>query len=400
MTGALLLIKLDMAEVVHTMGFPQWGSLRYGCPCCDVILAELYNVRYIDNVSWPCKRHDAEAYELACSSCELDRVIPADTWRSLRATLHYDKRLYTHAFRGRCLQADMPALDLKKGDRLEPSHSLRDVGSDFDHLAWPQTFRFWRRSQETSTRHRNPLFSDDIGTSPDRTIAFDWLHCLSWGVFKTFLIWFVHQLWEANVFGVSGTGAALIIASVPLLKIRLFDWYAQERAAGRSHTEVQDLVPAMFGKWEDPKLSLFASEMNAFLLFSEALLEHVGHLLPNLQRIRACMTPLIRCYSLIKAHPFVFPPSACQEFLDCAKVHIIKAQALGISLVPKHHFFLEMSWKADYQGSPGLGACWTDESINRFLKQLSAGAHRAVFHGRVLDNFNLAYSWRAKRRRY
>ena len=398
--GCLLLIKQDMAEIVHTFGFPSWQSLRFGCPCCGASKDELYDVRDIDKFTWPWPRHDAAAYGQACSACELKRVITAGTWRHLRASLHYDKRPDSKAFRGRCLQADLAELNLKKGDRLEPSPTLLDTGCNFDQLIWPQTFTFWRRSEETTCRHRNPLYADDICTSPDKTTAFDWLHTLSWGVFKVFLTWFVHQLWEANVFGVPGKGDAVIIASTPILKSHLFAWYKREKAAGRVHTEVQDLIPSMFGNFNEPKLGLFASETNAFLLFSEALLDEIGSKLPDAKRIRSCIAPLTRCYALIKQYPCVFPPLVCQEFLDCAKVHLNKARALGIVLHPKHHYFLEMAWKADWQGSPGLGACWTDETINRFLKELAAGAHRAVFHERVLDNFGLAYSFRAKRKRY
>jgi len=244
------------------------------------------------------------------------------------------------------------------------------------------------------------LYSDDICTSPDTTNAFDWLHCLSWGAFRVFLIWFVHELWAANVFGVPGTGDAILISSTPVLKQLLFAWYKREKVAGRVHTEVQDLVPSMFGTFNEPKLGLFASETNAFLLFSESLLDQVGSKLPNARRIRSCLAPLTRCYALIKQYPYVFPPLVCQEFLDCAKVHVNKAKALGIQMIPKHHYFLEVAWKSYFQGSPGLGACLTDETINRFLKQVSASAHRAVWHERVLDNFGLAYSWRAKRKRY
>jgi len=396
----LLMIKADMAEYVHTFGFPAWNSLEYGCNCCASPKHELHNVTGIDYLTWPWPRLDAAAFELSCSSCELSRQVTADSWRLLRANLHYDKRTDSKAFRGRCLQADLPVLNLLKGDRLEPSQGLTDTGSNFDDLSWPQTFTFWRRSQETAVRHRNPLYNDDIGTSPDRTNSFDWLHCLSWGVFKDFLTWFVHELWAANVFRVPGTGDAIIMASTPVLKSQLFDWYRQEKLAGRTHTEVQDLVHTMFGTFSKPKLGLFASETNAFLLFSESLLARVGHMLPHSQRIQSCLTQLTRCYALIKQYPQVFPPHVCQEFLDCAKVHINKAKALGINLKPKHHFFLEMAWKAKFLGSPGLSACWTDETINRFLKMLSGHAHRRVWHRRVLDNFGVAYSFRSKRRRY
>ena len=67
--GCLLLIKQDMAEVVHTFGFVSWQSLRFGCPCCGASKDELYDVRDIDKFTWPWPRHDAAVYEQACSAC-------------------------------------------------------------------------------------------------------------------------------------------------------------------------------------------------------------------------------------------------------------------------------------------------------------------------------------------
>ena len=41
-------------------------------------------------------------------------------------------------------------------------------------------------------------------------------------------------------------------------------------------------------------------------------------------------------------------------------------------------------------GSPGLWACWLDESLNRVIKNIACTAHRAVFHKRLLAEFRAA----------
>ena len=62
---------------------------------------------------------------------------------------------------GRALAADIPALGLKKHDRLEPWTGLQYIGDEFDQLqptaARPVRVCLWRRSEETATRHRSPL---------------------------------------------------------------------------------------------------------------------------------------------------------------------------------------------------------------------------------------------------
>jgi hypothetical protein len=330
--ACLVLVKADGAEYVNTFGFPSWASNEEGCPCCSSPLTEFYDIAQINYFNWPWRRHDANAYNIACASCELSREITETTWRQLRASLHYDKRKKHDASRGRCLAVPLPELNLLAGDRLEPTPTHPDSGDGFDLLAWPQTFIFWRRSGETSTRHRNPLYSDEIGTSPDRTNSFDWLHCLSWGVFKDFLSWFVHELWAHNVYRVEGSGDTIILGSAHLLKRDLFEWYISEKSLGHVHTEVQDLTPSMFGTYAKPKLGLFASETNGFLLFAETLLDKFEHQLDHVQRIRTCLKQLIRCYRVIKLHPCVFHQKSAKIFWTVLRSTSRKPKFLAYTL--------------------------------------------------------------------
>ena len=43
-----------------------------------------------------------------------------------------------------------------------------------------------------------------LGTSPFRSIAADWLLCLSLGPFQLFLVLLIHRLIEANAWGIAG----------------------------------------------------------------------------------------------------------------------------------------------------------------------------------------------------
>ena len=62
---------------------------------------------------------------------------------------------------GRALKVDMPQIGKEKNDRLEPCATVQDVGETFDNLvvdhSRPIRVCFWRRSEETAIRHRNPL---------------------------------------------------------------------------------------------------------------------------------------------------------------------------------------------------------------------------------------------------
>ena len=79
--------------------------------------------------------------------------------------------------------AAVPRLRLEGGDRLEPSPSLPDTAA-FPALALPAQVVFWRErrlpggASLDSVVHENPLFAEDLGTSPSETLTVDALHSL------------------------------------------------------------------------------------------------------------------------------------------------------------------------------------------------------------------------------
>ena len=79
--------------------------------------------------------------------------------------------------RGRALDADIPGL--KKHDKLEPWTGLQDIGDEFDQLQPTAAHRvrvcFWRRSEETATRHRSPMLDTGLHTSVN-SLTNDILH--------------------------------------------------------------------------------------------------------------------------------------------------------------------------------------------------------------------------------
>ena len=80
---------------------------------------------------------------------------------------------------------------LNKGDRLEPSLCVMDVAS-IDARTPPLDLVFWRTTNETITKHRNPIFDDAIATSPAETLGIDWLHSISLGVLQFYVMHLLH----------------------------------------------------------------------------------------------------------------------------------------------------------------------------------------------------------------
>ena len=182
----LLYVKGDWAEWAHTLAMQTSRNKWCPCPLC-----------FGNHFSWhtgypnmfvfglPFGERGEDDHHAACAACEIHLHI-AHEWQ--RADI-FDVGKLTYLKgklgRGRTLRYDVPRLGLCKGDRLEPSGTLLDVGL-FDEHPLPFDVVFWRthyigRATSDPFVHRNPLWDPVLHTSPHRTLAIDALHALYLG---------------------------------------------------------------------------------------------------------------------------------------------------------------------------------------------------------------------------
>ena len=83
---------------------------------------------------------------------------------------------------------------------------------------------------------------------------------------------------------------------------------------------------------------------------------------------------------------------------DLTVDHLRHAIAAGIHLVPKHHQVLHMTDRACDTGNPYTFANFYDESLNKDLALVAAGAHAAVFERRVFAHFKSQHEAKARKR--
>ena len=184
-----LFLKGDWAEA-STLGFPTWSSNYHPCPLCMSAKESLYDIEDWEIDNFPFEIKDMDSYEKACDRCETLVYLSQAAHAYVLPRLGYDKR--DSGGHGRILLEDIPAditgtILLAKGLRLEPSREVLDIGEGFDsHSVFPLLVTFWKRSEETFTRHRNPLFSRRSGFTPE-CLAVDGLHTLSLGVYQFLL---------------------------------------------------------------------------------------------------------------------------------------------------------------------------------------------------------------------
>ena len=341
---SLVFCKGDWAEHAHTVGLPTWSSLISPCPCCFVLPEDMFDATELSPLGPPSRSKGLDDYESACSRCEIKVRLSSNAAKKLESKLAFDKTKSGN--RGRCLTCDVAEHGLCKGDRVEPSDDVPDIanltGSGKAHV----TVTFWRKSFETSCRHRCPLLGRRTGASPGRSLGLDWLHALSLGVFKHWLMWFIHALLEHNAWGVSGADRQTRFElGVFRLKEELFQWYASEKRKGKQHTEVQKLLPSMLGEPGSPKFKIHGAETNSFLSFAvkELLPKRAGVLGRLMERHSAAGHSLLKILGLIRAHRRKFPDVAMIEFCKEVQRHLFAMKQLKIKCIPKHHLLIEMA---------------------------------------------------------
>jgi hypothetical protein len=103
---------------------------------------------------------------------------------------------------------------------------------------------------------------------------------LSLGVFQDLLGYLLDALFTANAWGVPATTADVKKKlSVARLENELCKWYADERRAGREHSQIQRLESSMFSLYNAPACKLHGGETNGVLAFAPTLIRlHWQHL--------------------------------------------------------------------------------------------------------------------------
>ena len=264
--AARLFVKSDLKELCTTLGFASTATALAPCCICQCDHTTWTNLQELSPLGhgWP--MFDFEAYDAACKRCERPVKLNRAQYSKVRQLLDFDRR--KGGARGRALTEAIPELGLAKGDRLEPSVSLPIV-SNFDSMR-PEIggnieVMFWRRSEETRVRHRNPLISESL--SPHRALGVDWQHGFSLGVFAYFINGFVYQLIEASTFAPAASTIAVRKLNVcSELQRRMATWKETEDRCNRPRTLPNNMTSGMLGAKGDT-VGLGAAEANDMLEF-------------------------------------------------------------------------------------------------------------------------------------
>lgn len=348
--GVVVALKGDWAEFALTLGFPTWAHNAHPCLFCACTREQLFDFSGVSPVSFPYALRDAAGYDAACSAAERQVVIPdRGVHAALARALFYDKR--ADGARGRALTLDFPALGLARGDRLEPSATLRDVG-DFEALAvFPVTVLFWCRRHQTWTTHRNPLFCAETGIGI-HTIAIDTLHTLNLGLYQKFVarVWWtllLNDAWGvAHAAGGRRNVDELVQNGVRRLRQDLFAWYdARARASpGSRFSRLADLTVKTLGDQHAVCVRTKAAETRPLVEFCVDLLGRFPEAVPA---DRSALLPagreLARLIGVLRGSARVLRPSELQGMHDALKRYAVLSVRAGIPQIPKLHLAMHLA---------------------------------------------------------
>ena len=137
---------------------------------------------------------------------------------------------------------------LHADDRLEPSEGFLDYALAPEATP-PFMVTFWRRSEESLSRHRNPLVWEATELTTKHSITTDTLHCFYLGVLKVWCAQVVWALLDAGDYGQVGTAEERVASAVLAVRASSLCFYKLHRQELPSEelTHLADLTTNIIG---------------------------------------------------------------------------------------------------------------------------------------------------------
>ena len=356
--GACIYIKGDWAEFAFTMALASWAEVANPCFECFSLMSTWMNDYALDVTEYPFQLTTPADYDASCTACEHMVTVSSRAMHShLSRLLAYDRRDDHRGSHGRALTADVDALGLKWGDRLEPFELLQDVGLGFDELEpsaeRPVQLLFWRPSSASRAKHRNPLFSAGTGITIHSLLE-EFMHCFHLGVLKDFLTQLVWELLLSDAFRVTRRAdrppnqQEILEEGCELLRAGLLTWYSRQPA--RSFTQFQEFSLKMIGTPHARCLKAKAAELKGLLFYFECLLSVEDYVCSRIANggiwLRAARA-LKQILETLKATPMRVPVDVQQQVINMWMSYRRLADRLELKLFPKTHLLGHAFFRCD-----------------------------------------------------
>ena len=228
---------------------------------------------------------------------------------------------------------------------LVPSLQLVDVGK-LEQCTLPREVTFWRHVyDELGHRlglalHRNPLFAEDLGTSPVASLAIDTLHALNYGPMSRWTHMALVRMIALNPWRIQGTQPQIAEVATRRLRGHLMKWFQRKQVPHENR--LNDLTLKMIGYEASDEtageLKLKAHEIWILLLWCVDLIQELGTHMHMYEDMLKAGQAIVHFMNVMRQAPMRVPPPQQQELFDAMLEHLIHADLAGIECVPKHHY--------------------------------------------------------------
>jgi hypothetical protein len=210
-------IRGDWPALCEWFACRTWSHTEHPCMFCIIPKKDLATSSYCSGVSIDCSPYDAcdagsHIAEVRAHSIEVLIATP-DVQKVVFAQLRYGSH---RSNKGRFLACDIPSLNLKAGDRLEPSVGLRNI-AELESKTCPFTCLFWRGRSTDRITHASPLM--DIEGVSLELYGVDMLHTWALGCVQVYVAF---ALWHFVRCRVLGSGVAWMNAEAGVHSLGCF----------------------------------------------------------------------------------------------------------------------------------------------------------------------------------
>ena len=240
---------------------------------------------------------------------------------------------------------------------------------------------------ETSTRHRNPLFQEDLGVAPHTTLTIDVLHCQYLGNLKSYakhIVWF---LVLEGAFGRVGAQEDQVQYAILALARELDTWYKTRHKADvlEKLTRIKQFSKRIIGEPSQRKLATKGAETWGFVLFLIDVMKARRSALPSVvNRYIEAGESIVRLMTIFDEAGVNLKPFEIQECYDVWKRYCSLTADLPDLLQPKRHLVLHILEHLPQKGNPKYYATWMDEALNRTLKAACRQLSQSSFEATIL----------------
>ena len=284
-----------------------------------------------------------------------------------------------------CVTRELPAFRLKVGDRVTEEAGLGHIANIFSLAAFPSTVVFWRVSNESLTRHRNPIFDEELGVSPGLLLAVDSLHCLYLGVMLALCRRLVWCFLLSGIFCRLGSIEEKVNVGCKVICSSLQVFYTRYDKANPTKplTRIHNFSKKHVGNNEDRALKTKGAQTWVFLLWCQEVLK-ANPGLPDWANLSEATSSLVSLVELWRGAGKNLSEVEYRTSVDFWTVFLGVTNGWDDLKLPKRHLTTHLVVSSSFFGNPVRFANWQDESLNRVFRATCRLTSQKTFESSVM----------------